>query len=193
MTQTMTLELLLRATDPASVEALEAGLDVQCTRIPALLPDRSKVRWVRSIANHLALAAANGVDVTGCAEVLANGLPPNECPVDASSFDAAFEIGLPPGNSAAVLIDAAGSIAGALGAAIDATRSAAVVGVEHQIISGSGEIQLFYCLRRIPTLSHAAFSDYWLNSFTRHSRHTPGKAGYHQLHADEALTVAAAA
>jgi hypothetical protein len=190
MTATTTLELMLRAASPSSVGALEALLERQIAHL-ARASEGTRVRCAFNIANHLALAAANGADLTGCEEVLANGLPPNESPVDASSFDAVLEIGLPPGADAALLIDTAASIAGELGSSIDPARSTAVVGVEHQIIRGTGEIQLYYCLRRIPRLTHAEFSDYWLNSFTRHSRHTPGKAGYHQLHADEALTIEA--
>jgi hypothetical protein len=41
-------------------------------------------------------------------------------------------------------------------------------------------------------LTHEEFSDFWLHQLTKHTRTTPGKSGYRQVHADPELTRSAA-
>jgi hypothetical protein len=91
-----------------------------------------------------------------------------------------------------VLFATLDGLVGRLGGAIEPARSAAALGVDHEIMEGTGAVQLFYCLRRVPALTHEQFSDYWRNQLVKHTTKTPMKAGYRQVHADPELTIRAA-
>jgi hypothetical protein len=58
-------------------------------------------------------------------------------------------------------------------------------------MEGTGSLQLFVGLRRVPTATHEQFCDWWLNELVVHTTKTPGKSAYRQLHADPQLTIEA--
>ena len=64
----------------------------------------------------------------------------------------------------------------------------AVVGVAAPIVDGGGPLQLVYCMRRVPQVTHEQFSDYWLEQHVKVSKLTPRIVGYYQLHADPELS-----
>ncbi len=183
------LVLLLRATDPSAVKSLE---DAAVERLARQLPAGVTVDCTMNFANHLDRAAALVGDLAAFERIVKEGLPPIELPVDASSFDIVLTARTSHPGDPADLVDAAAQLMAGLDALVDRERSAAVVGTEHVVVEGGGAVEFFYCIARKKQLSHEAFSDFWLNTFTAHSRHTPGKAGYNQVHADVDLTASAA-
>lgn len=86
------------------------------------------------------------------------------------------------------LADAASSFAGSG----DPARSAVIAVRRHAVLPGRDAIRLFFGLRRLPTLTRAAFHDYWLNHHAQIGRRLIPPFTYHQLHADEAGTLRAA-
>jgi hypothetical protein len=84
-----------------------------------------------------------------------------------------------------------------LGEQIDPARSGLLHGVQHVVVEGDGPLHISFALRRRPSMSHAEFSDYWLNSHGRlasdaAARRRPS-TGYRQLHADPGVSGALAA
>lgn len=70
---------------------------------------------------------------------------------------------------------------------VDLQRSGLIRGVEHAVIEGDGPLHISFVLRRNPAMSHAEFSDYWLNHHGKLAREAPRRksgTGYRQLHAD---------
>jgi hypothetical protein len=187
-----TLVLLLRSIEPTAIAELEEATRIEAGRAAGGMPAGSSIGWAMNFANHLDRAAALITDLSAFERIVKHGLPPVEMPVDASSFDVALTVRTPNPADSTLLLDVAAEVSGALGPLVDPARSAAVLGAEHVVVDGSGSVEFFYCIARKQQLSHDAFSDFWLNAFTAHSRHTPGKAGYHQVHADVALTAASA-
>jgi hypothetical protein len=62
----------------------------------------------------------------------------------------------------------------------------------HAILPGGGPIRLHFGLRRLKRLTRAEFLDYWLNTHAELGRRLIPPYTYHQLHADQDLTDAAA-
>jgi hypothetical protein len=138
-----------------------------------------------SLVHHRDVAAAAG-EVLGVFDELVSlgGLPPAFARVPLDAFDAVLEVKVPDEVGASRLIGAFEGMVGQLGAGVDPVRSCALVGVEHTIIEGNGPVQLFYAFRRIPSISHEDFVDYWEHRLVEQTTKTPGKSGYSQLHAD---------
>ncbi len=187
-----TLEILLSLGEGQPPNAVDAQLPTEAERLVAGLPATTTTRVVYSLKHHRDGARRAGDPLDGLDELLATGLPPAHTRVPATSFDAVVEVCAAEDTDPALLLARLDGLAGRLGPAVDRSRSAVVYGVDHTIIEGTGALQLFYCLRRVPTLSHEQFSAFWLNQLVEHTSKTPGKSGYRQLHADPELTVLAA-
>lgn len=134
----------------------------------------------------------------------------------AEAFTGAMRAALPPGATLALALpdDALPSLAhaaarsaevpdalvllpngadtAALVSASDGSRACTVAALRHAILPGHDAIRLFFGLRRLPHLGRAAFHDYWLNRHAMIGRRLIPPYSYHQLHADEAATDAAA-
>jgi hypothetical protein len=105
-------------------------------------------------------------------------------------FDAMMEIVVPQ-KALDDVIDLLDGLGARLADYVDASASAALAGVEHVILPGSGPMFVLIANRRLPSFTHDAFLDYWLNShgpFTR--THTPPEIGfrYRQFHTSVAPT-----
>jgi hypothetical protein len=187
-----TLEVLLSLGDGQPSDALDAPLAAEAQRIMAGLPGSTTMRVVPSLAHHRQGAAGAGDPLEGLDELLATGLPPAHTRVPVTSFDAVLEVSIGEETDPARLFDRLDGLADRLGSALDRSRSAAAFGEDLPIIDGGGALQLWYCLRRVPALSHEQFSAYWRNQLIEHTTKTPGKSGYRQLHADPELTIQAA-
>jgi hypothetical protein len=184
-----TLALLLRAGPTSDITAFERAVVDAGRRLSADLGSGATVRCAVSAAHHLDRAATLASHLEPLERILAHGLPPIEQPVEATSYDATLVVRLPDRTDPDPLSDAAQQAVGDLGELVDGTRSALVAGTEHVVIAGAGAFEMYYGIARRADLGHEQFSDYWRNAFTQqHSLHTPGKAGYHQLHADLELT-----
>jgi hypothetical protein len=85
-------------------------------------------------------------------------------------------------------------VAGRLASVADLARSGVVVGKEHVVLDGSGPLWINFALRRVPSLTHGEFCDYWLNVHGKMAQDAPRRrpGGYRQLHADPELTARAA-
>jgi hypothetical protein len=187
----LTLEVLLSLIDGQPSDAFDAPLAAEAGRIAGGLPPTATTRVVHSLQHHREAARQAGDPLGRLDELLASGLPPAHTRVPVTSFDAVLEVSVPDGTDPARLLDGLDGLVDRLGGAADPARSAAVLGVDHTIIEGSGALQLFYCLRRVPALTHEQFSAYWLNQLVEHTTKTPGKSAYRQLHADPDLTLRA--
>jgi len=99
-------------------------------------------------------------------------------------FDATVEIGLPRAAADDGLMQQAAALAPTIGPYIDKTMSAAVVGHEEIVNPDVGPFQLFWCMRRLPHLTHEQYLRYWLASHSEFGRYQPGRPGARQLHAD---------
>jgi hypothetical protein len=143
------------------------------------------VRVAMSMVHHRDVAVAAGEALGAFDELLSlGGLPPAYARVPLDAFDAVLEVQVPDEVGTERLIDCFEGMVAHLDADVDLTRSCALIGVEHTIIEGDGPVQLFYAFRRIPSISHEDFVDYWLHRLVRETSKTPGKSGYRQLHAD---------
>lgn len=175
--KTRKIQLLLAARDGASVD-FRAKLATESARICGLLPKGATCRLSFRLPGDPFGQSAHG------AEVINASVP----------FDAVVEVSIGDEGSFAPLIKALEGLAGRLQAGVDARRSIAVAGIEHEITPGSAPLFLAFPLRRLARLTHPEFSDYWLNihaEYGRKARVPPIK--YKQLHADEAASAAAAA
>ena len=115
---------------------------------------------------------------------------------NASAFaiDGVLEAAVPGAGDWGRLFDLARAAGEQLSGVIDPARSAAIAGVEHDIVPGEMPILLVYALRRLPTLTHEGFSDYWLHHHADFGRRIQAGRGYRQLHGDlEASSELAAA
>ncbi len=188
----LTLEVLLSLGDGQPFDALDAALAAEAQRFIRDLPPATTTRVVHSLQHHREAARQAGDPLGRIDELLATGLPPAHTRVPVTSFDAVLEVSVADESDATALIDRLDGLVDRLGASVDPAQSAAVVGIDHTIIAGSGALQLFYCLRRVRALTHEQFSAYWLNQLVEHTTKTPGKSAYRQLHADPDLTTRAA-
>jgi hypothetical protein len=188
-----TAEVLLARGQGAPYDALDVPLATESKRLADQLPDGSRVSVTHSIVHHRGAALAAGDPLSKLEELVGNGLPPADSPVPITSFDAVMEVHLPEAADPEVVVSALGGLCERLGPAVQPAKSAVVVGVNHLVIDGWGPLRLFYCLRRPATLSHQEFCDFWLGRLVEHTRRTPRKSGYRQLHADPDLTARASA
>jgi hypothetical protein len=111
----------------------------------------------------------------------------------ARGFDAVLEAGVPDGSAPEVLLDAVDGLGAELEDWVDPAASAALLGTEHAIVPGDGQVAIVFPLRRLATLTESGFKDYWLNTHADVGRAVPGLRGYRQFHADPELSKAAAA
>ncbi len=186
------LELFLSRHEGDPPDALDKALEEEADRLREHLPEAAAIRVAHSLEHHRDGAAQAGDDLPRLDELIRSGLPPAHSRVPVTSFDAAVEIGVDDDMDLDRLLAAASGLVGRLGPAVDPARSAAVLGIEHVIIEGEGPLELFYCLRRVPSLTHEQFSSFWRNELVRHTSKTPRKSAYSQMHADPELTVRAA-
>jgi hypothetical protein len=183
-----TLVLLLRARSEDRIAQLDRVAAVELERLRRAVDQ--PVIWQRSGR----LAGADGpvspwrADDTAYDAVLEHGLSNG---VRLGGFDVALSVTVSDEMGPA-LLDAVDGETDRLGDALDATRSAVAVGPDHSILDGHGAVQLFYCMRRLPRVSHDEFSRYWLEQHSKVGVVTPGLASYHQLHADPESTARAA-
>lgn len=185
--------LALRSSPGVAVTDLEQAASEVALHSADITTGRRVICCTASFANHVDRATSLAADVRPFLQVLEQGMPPVEMPVSARDFDVVLTVRSPIADDPAPLVGVASSVIRHVAGLVDPEQSAVVVGVEHVIVPGTGQVEFFYCIARKPPLTHDTFSTYWLRTFTSmHSRHTPGKAGYHQLHADVALTKAAA-
>ena len=187
------VEVLLCATPGALPNALDAALRDERRRITLAASGQTAVRIAHSAAHHRVDALRHNASIATLDELLARGLPPAHAPVALTGFDAVLELRAPDEVDPHAIIDGLGGLVGRLGPAVDPARSAVVMGVDYLLLGGGGPVQLFYCLRRAPKMNAAVFKDYWLHELTKHTSKTPSKTGYRQVHADPALSAAAAA
>ncbi|MCZ7526631.1 MAG: EthD domain-containing protein [Acidimicrobiia bacterium] len=172
------LQLLLVPAEGQSLNLLEARLvaEGQALRSRLDVPGRLHRRAIRLPDDPFATTAHGAEVVTG--------------------FAAMMELAVPDEAGAQPLIDAVEGCAErleGLGARIDATASAALIGTEHVIVPGEEPVALFYALRRLPTLDPEGFRDHWLHRHAELGRAVPGLRGYRQVHADPEASKAAAA
>jgi hypothetical protein len=203
----LTIEVLLSRADGQPSGALDASLPAEARRITARLGDGARIRVAHSLKDHREAALQAGDPLDRLDELIGTGLPPVHARVPITSFDAVLEVTVPdggdgtpgtrggagaPGADPGVLLDAIDGLVDRLDSVVDPARSAAVLGVDHPIIDGTGSVQLFYCLYRVPELTHEQFSQFWRNQLVEHTLKTPRKSAYRQVHADPNLTVRAA-
>ena len=90
-------------------------------------------------------------------------------------------------------------VAGRLEGLIDPARSAALAGVDNELLvapdpdPGTAPGVLIYGMRRLPNLSHQQFIDYWIGTHADFGRVALAGHGYRQVHADAARSGAVAA
>jgi hypothetical protein len=186
------VELLVRLTGGASHTAFEAVLAEEGQRLSRELSGKSTVRVAHSAARHRGDIVVPRASLAALDELLSKGLPPAHSPVAITDFDAVLELRVADDVDPHRIVSVLDGLGDRLGPGVDSSRSATVMGTDHVLIDGGGAVQLFYCLRRVPEMSRAAFNDYWLHQLTKHTSKTPRKTGYRQVHADPAFTTAAA-
>ena len=130
-------------------------------------------------------AASPGLRVRYGARVPEDPFASTEQGSNASAFsiDAVLEAAIAGGDWGR-LLQLAGASRDRLADVVDPSRSAAIAGVEHDIVPGELPILLVYALRRLPSLTHEGFSDYWLNHHADFGRRIQAGRGYRQLHGD---------
>jgi hypothetical protein len=106
------------------------------------------------------------------------------------SFEVAVEL---RAEDAGALLAAAEDLGKGLADGVDRSRSIALVGTDHVMLSGSGPAVLIYGLRRLPALTLPAFHAYWVNTHAEFGRRALAGQGYRQVHADPASSAALAA
>jgi EthD domain len=177
--------VLLVQSDTADPSSFEAEVETECRRLTGIAETSSVTMALnrlrastRSLQTDQDLAALEGLSKTG--------LPPSlGTPID--SFDAVLEIRGPAAERCPSLVSGlAQRLPGT-----DAGRDVVFAGREHVITAGEAPVRVFYCLHRTPDLTPEAFSQEWLEGLTKHTRHTPGMAGYRQIHLDRALSAEA--
>ena len=87
-----------------------------------------------------------------------NGPPPGEGPAGAAG-----ELPCRPTDADATLFDAARQVAAGLAGRIDAARSTVAIGPLHVIEQRAGDALMVIAARRDPSLTAAAFFDWWYN------------------------------
>jgi hypothetical protein len=188
----LTLDVLLALGPEQPTDALDGPLAIEAARISALMPAGTVTRVVHNLRHHRGAALASGSSLDRFDSLVATGLVPNSTRVQITSFDAVLEISIPGDSDPEVVLGAIDGLTARLAPAVDPERSAVAFGVDYPIKEGEGALQIFVCLRRMTGFSHDQFCDYWLNDLVKHTKQTPGKTAYRQLHADPALTARAA-
>jgi hypothetical protein len=131
------------------------------------------------------LAGHGGYD-----EVLEKGLSNG---VVLGGIDVVVDVGLDRLPDTAPLGAAFKEMVASLGPGVDPARSMVAVGTAVPIVEGAGPLCLVYGMRRVPTVSHEQFSQYWVEQHVKVSKLTPHIIGYYQLHVDPELSAQTAA
>jgi EthD domain len=108
--------------------------------------------------------------------------PPFDVVVDFGDEDASTED----------LLSAVKGVGRSLASAVDAERSAALLGTEHVIVAGTRPLILVFPLRRLDALTYDEFHDHWLQKHAALARAIPVIQAYRQFHALPAESDAAA-
>jgi hypothetical protein len=107
-------------------------------------------------------------------------------------FDATLELRDAPPDPAQ-LIAAVDGLGERIASIAHVDLSAALVGVDHQIVPCATEpVRYQYLMRRRADLTHTQYSDYYLQVHAEFGRHLGGILGYTQFHADPELSRRAA-
>jgi hypothetical protein len=159
----------------SDLAALAAVLEAEAARSHRIvLPRGGRVRWGVKVPEDPFTATEQGRQA------------------GAFGIDGFVEVAGPDSVDWADLVDALAGASDRLGSEVDPGRSAAVVGVEHDIVPGDLPVLLVYALRRLPSPTHEGFSDYWLGHHAEFGRRLQDGRGYRQFHADHELSVMAA-
>lgn len=86
------------------------------------------------------------------------------------------------------LLAAGTHLSPAMAHGIDRYRSVVLVGTDHVMLPGAGPAVLIYALRRLPALTPAEFSSYWITTHADFGRRALAGQGYRQVHADAILS-----
>ncbi len=187
-----TVEVLLRSVDDPTGAALDGPLADEAARIGSRLAG-ARTRLAPSLVHHRQAAIEAGEDLTDFDDLRRlGGLPPAHTRVPVDSYDHVLEIQVDDPVDHGAVTGALDGLADRLGPAIDRGSSCVVAGTADTIIAGGGPVQLFYCFRRLGSISHDEFSGYWRHRLVEHTTKTPSKTGYQQLHVDLALSSALA-
>jgi hypothetical protein len=171
------VQVYLATHDGVPSDKFEAGLAAESQRICGLLPKGSHFRLSFRVPGDPLGQSAHGAEIV-------KSLPP---------FDAIIELSAGECDSYQQLFAAVDGLAGRLAAWVDAGRSIAIAGIEHQITPGSAPLFTVFPLRRLARLSHRECLDYWLDvhaEYGRNARVPPLK--YRQFHGDLSASKAAA-
>jgi EthD domain len=112
--------------------------------------------------------------------------------VQMGGVDAVLDIAIPSSGDRQSLVDAIAGFGDRHADVFDLPASIAVIGTDFVILDGVASIQLFYFMRRNPSITLAEFTDTWRDQHTKIAQFTPGLSGYRQLHVDDALSESAA-
>jgi hypothetical protein len=143
--------LLAAAADVSVTAGLGARLRAESERIQHRLGDRVSV-CVTEVPQH----GTDTSDADGFAYVQERGLSNG---VRLRGFGAVLDIDLAD-TSVHEVVSVLDGAAGRLGTSVDADASAVVAGCTFTFVEGDGELQLFYCMRRLPSVTHARFGEY---------------------------------
>ena len=188
----LTLELLLALQEGQPSDSLDGPLAAEADRLVSALPGRPRMRVLHNISHHRDSAIAAGEPLERLDGFVETGLVPHSTKVQITSFDAALEVSVPDSVGPERMIEAARGLSTRLGNVIAPERSAVALGNDYSIMEGNGPVQLLVCLRRVPSLTHEEFCDFWLNELVKHTKQTPGKCAYRQVHANPELSALAA-
>ena len=171
------LQLLLSASDINNRDKIDDILSRECKSINNNLPNLQFRRAIRVPDDPTA-----SVPQDGQPDDLPEQ-PPFDNIIELRSDDASYES----------LIDAIHGIGEKLGSLIDASKSAALIGDEHVIVSGSEPLFLNMVLRRPLQWSREDWHEHWLDHHAADVReNVSGLQGYRQFHADEEFSEKAA-
>jgi len=171
------IQLLLSASGEEQINQITDQLALEWARIKETSPDTRHRLAVRVPGDPTASVPQDG--------------QPDEVP-EQPSFDVVFEL---RGENLSFegLSRSVEGIGERLGPAVDVHTSAALVGVEHEIVPGSERLFLNMVLRRLPEWGRANWQAHWIDHHAAEVReNVSGLQGYRQFHADEGASMAAA-
>lgn len=108
--------------------------------------------------------------------------------LDVPELEVALELGLPTDAPFDPMIDHIESLMPSLAGKIDPSRSIAIAGPEHVLVTGDGPFQLYRCFGRRSDISLQRFRDHFLNIHSQFGKDLAGRPPYRQLHRDEVAT-----
>jgi hypothetical protein len=101
--------------------------------------------------------------------------------VETSQFVAVVEVLVPNHADLEEAVSALHGLDASLATVTNAAQSVVVVGTEHEIVPGSGELQIHVALRRNPSIDHDEYLRIWSTEFAPLAATTPHIAGYRQI------------